>query len=91
MWSPEYTKQFKKDFKLCDKRGLPIRELETVMRTLMEGKSLSEKHRDHTLKGEYDGFGECHVRPDCLLIYLKVPQEHIIRFVRTGTHSDLFD
>jgi mRNA interferase YafQ len=91
MWTPEYTKQFKKDFKRCDKRGLPLGELETVMKTLMAGKTLPEKHRDHTLKGEYEGFGECHVKPVWLLIYLKVPEELVIRFVRTGSHSDLFD
>jgi mRNA interferase YafQ len=91
MWTPEYTKQFKKDFKRCDKRGLPLAELETVMKTLMAGKTLAERHRDHTLTGEYKGFGECHVRPDWLLIYLKVPEERVIRFVRTGTHSDLFE
>lgn len=91
MWAPEYTKQFKKDYKRCDKRGLPLAELEKVMRTLMEGKALAEKYRDHTLKGEYEGFGECHVRPDWLLIYLKVDSAQVIRFVRTGSHSDLFD
>jgi len=91
MWAPEYTKQFKKDFKRCDKRGLPISELETVMKFLIAGKALGEKQRDHTLKGEYEGFGECHIKPDWLLIYCKVPEERIIRFVRTGSHSDLFD
>ena len=30
-------------------------------------------------------------RPDWLLIYLKDPPSKILTFVRTGTHSDLFD
>ncbi|MBW8887811.1 MAG: type II toxin-antitoxin system YafQ family toxin [Fibrobacteres bacterium] len=91
MWAPEYTKQFKKDFKRCDKRGLPLGDLETVMKMPIAGKALAEKHRDHTLKGDYEGFGECHIKPDWLLINLRVPEERIIRFVRTGSHSDLFD
>ena len=91
MWTSEYTKQFKKDFKRCGKRSLPLHDLEAVMLTLIEGKALAEKYRDHILKGEYEGFGECHIKPDWLLIYLKVPEEQVIRFVRTGTHSDLFD
>ncbi len=69
MWNPEYTKQFKKDFKLCKKRGLPLLELEVIMKKLLQGLPLAEKHRDHVLKGEYNGFGECHIRPDWLLIY----------------------
>lgn len=91
MWIPEFTKQFKKDFKLCKKRGLPIPELESVMRALLSGHSLAEKYRDHLLKGEYKGFGECHIRPDWLLVYLKDPPKKVLTFVRTGSHTDLFD
>jgi mRNA interferase YafQ len=74
MWTPEFTKQFKKDYKLCQNRGLPASEIEAIMRRLLQGLPLAEKHRDHVLKGEYIGFGECHIRPDWLLIYLKTPQ-----------------
>ncbi len=91
MWTPEYTKQFKKDYKLCLKRGLPVPELEAIMKHLLLGLPLAEKHRDHILKGEYNGFGECHIRPDWLLIYLKSPPSKVLTFVRTGTHGDLFD
>ncbi len=91
MWTPEYTKQFKKDYKLCNKRGLPPREIEAVMKKLLQDLPLAAKHRDHVLKGEYEGFGECHIRPDWLLIYLKDEARKCLVFVRTGTHSDLFD
>ena len=29
-----------------------------------------EKYKDHALKGDWDGFRECHIQPDWLLIYL---------------------
>jgi mRNA interferase YafQ len=41
------------------------------------------------LSGARKNFRECHIEPDWLLIYLIVGDE--ITFVRTGTHSDLFD
>ncbi len=91
MWSPAYTKQFKKDYKRCQKRGLPASEMEAVMRTLLAGTPLAEKHRDHVLTGEYKGFGECHIRPDWLLVYLKNEAHKTLTFVRTGTHVDLFE
>jgi mRNA interferase YafQ len=91
MWIPEYTRQFKKDYKRCKKRGLPESEIETIMRLLLQGMPLAEKHRDHTLKGEYDGHGECHIRPDWLLIYFKDKARKALVFVRTGTHGDLFE
>lgn len=48
---------------------------------------------DHPLKGEWAGFRECHVGGDFLLIYEvddKAGKGGSIVFVRTGTHTDLF-
>ena len=91
MLNPEYSKQFKKDYKRAEKRGLKIEELKMVMRRLAYGEVLEAKYHDHVLQGKYKGFGECHVRPDLLLIYLKEEENKRIVFVRTGTHSDLFE
>ncbi|MCE1182830.1 MAG: type II toxin-antitoxin system YafQ family toxin [Rhodocyclales bacterium] len=44
---------------------------------------------DHPLKGDWATYRECHVGGDFLLIYQANEQQ--IVFVRTGTHSDLFD
>ena len=91
MLNPQYSKQFKKDYKRSEKRGFKTDEIKTVMRRLAIGEQLEPKFRDHVLKGEYEGFGECHIRPDWLLIYLKEENKGIIIFVRTGTHADLFE
>jgi len=51
---------------------------------------LDNKYRDHALRGEYQGFRECHIEPDWLLIY-RIENEALELFLfRTGTHSDLF-
>ena len=91
MWEAEYTKLFKKDYKRCKKRGLPLAGLEAVLGTLLEGKVLAERHRDHPLKGKYAHHRECHIQPDWLLVYQKDEARRILKLVRTGTHSDLFD
>ncbi len=91
MWEAEYTKQFKKDFKRCTKRGLPLASLQSILDFLLEGKPLAERHRDHPLKGDYVHHRECHIQPDWLLIYQKDDARRILKLVRTGTHSDLFD
>lgn len=85
-----YSSQFKKDYKLVKKRNLPINELTTVLNILCEEKPLPEKYKDHQLTGNWNGFRECHIRPDWLLIY-QIDQGKL-RLVaqRTGTHSDLF-
>jgi mRNA interferase YafQ len=91
MLAAEYTKQFKKDYKLAMKRNLPEDEIKRVMSKLIKEEPLEPRYRDHVLSGDYKGFGECHVRPDWLLIYLKNTRAKTITFVRTGSHSDLFD
>ena len=64
-------------------------KLKDVMVKLINEEPLDEKLRDHKLSGGYVNHRECYVEPDWLLIYRLVGNE--IHFVRTGTHSDLFD
>ena len=45
--------------------------LDKVITMLQNDIPLEEKYRDHELKGKYQGFKECHIQPDWLLIYLK--------------------
>jgi len=88
MLIPRRSSQFKRDFKLAMKRGLPISKIEKVMETLVTETPLEPKHKDHPLSGDYKGHRECHIEPDWLLIYaISYPD---IFFVRTGSHSDLF-
>lgn len=82
------TNQFKKDVKLCEKRGYTIQSLKDVMVELVSEIPLAEKYKDHILRGNYEGYRECHIEPDWLLIYKIVDRD--IYFTRTGTHSDLF-
>ncbi len=85
------TTRFRKDIKHCKKRGYNMDLLESVINILLEGKELDEKYRDHPLHGNYEGFNECHVLSDWLLIYAKNERELILTASRTGTHSDLFN
>lgn len=58
------------------------------MTILANGEKLDFKYRDHPLIGVYNGYRECHIENDWLLIY-KITDDIII-FERTGTHADLF-
>lgn len=84
------SNQFKKDLKLAKKRGYDIAKIKMVIEALANGDSLDAKHRDHFLSGDYDGFRECHIQPDWLLIYKIDNGELLLLLARTGTNSDLF-
>ncbi len=71
------TSQFKKDYKRARRRGLDMGELQAVLDRLCAEEPLDERHRDHALAGNYMGFRECRIRPDCLLIYA-IDQDKLI-------------
>jgi mRNA interferase YafQ len=84
------TSQFKKDYKKMVKRSMKMAELNDVIEILASGKELPLKNRDHVLTGNYNGFRECHIAPDWLLIYLVTDDTLVLTLTRTGSHSDLF-
>ncbi len=84
------TGQFRKDYKRVKKRGYDISLLEEVIDLLLNNQPLDERYRDHSLIGNYEGFRECHILSDWLLIYAVDKEQLILTASRTGTHSDLF-
>ena len=73
------------------KQGKDMDLLADVIDTLLAEKPLDKKYLDHPLSGNYDGFRECHVQSDWLLVYAIDQGQLVLTLSRTGTHSDLFD
>lgn len=90
MFNLKPTTQFKKDVKLCQKRGYNMDLLKEVLALLENGEELPSNYRDHPLSGIFKNCRECHILPDWLLIYEYSNDDLIIYLTRTGTHSDLF-
>lgn len=85
------TKRFRKGLKAAIKRGLDISLLNDVVEKLLHKVPLEIKNKDHALKGDWEGFRECHIQSDWLLIYLIEDDVLTLTLVATGTHADLFD
>lgn len=92
MLRPEFTSQFKKDYKRAVKRGLDPKKLEAVVTLLCNEQPLPPSCRDHVLTNSrnYKNVRECHIQPDWLLVYKILPERLLLRLIRTGTHGDLF-
>jgi mRNA interferase YafQ len=86
----KYHTLFKKDFKRIKKRGYDISRLEKIVELLANEVPLPEQFKDHNLSGNYNGFRECHIAPDWLLVYQVNNNELVLVLSRTGSHSDLF-
>lgn len=82
------SKAFERDVKRLRKRGKDTGRLRPVINALRLRQPLDPRHRDHALGGEWQGFRDCHVEPDWLLLY-RLDAESVY-LTRTGTHADLF-
>ncbi|WP_340608097.1 type II toxin-antitoxin system YafQ family toxin [Xenorhabdus bharatensis] len=91
MRTPEYTSQFRRDYKR-EKKGRHSAtldaDLQAVLSLLLADMPLEPRHRDHPLTGDMKGFRDCHVKPDLVLIYEK-PDKETLTLVRLGSHSEL--
>ncbi len=83
------TSQFKRDVRRAHEAGLCTQgELQKVIDMLRADTPLPPHLKNHPLKGEWKPSWDCHVNPDLLLIYTKVPGELHLR--RLASHSELF-
>ncbi len=90
MYQIKTTRHFEKDFKRCQKRGLPLEQLRIVMKLLEEEGALPAQYHPHKLVGDYRGKWECHIMPNWILIWEQNDNELIMLMLNTGSHSDIF-
>ena len=88
MLSVVYRNKFKKNLDQMIRRGKNPEKIKLVIIALVNGQSLDPKQRDHALTGNFNGFRDCHIEPDWLLIYRI--ESNTLYLERTGSHSDLF-
>ena len=87
----ERTGQFKRYYKR-EAQGSPRKTLESafidVVTRLANDQVLAEKHRDHSLTGDWKDHRNCHIKSDLVLIYRKTNTD-VLQLVRLGSHSEL--
>lgn len=65
---------------------------EVMMLLIANDGSFSAEWKDHKLNGKFNGFRECHIKGDLLLVYQIRQKAHceLAVFHRIGTHSEIF-
>ncbi len=88
------TKDFDKDWDHLDASGRHdmhrIKEAISIL-AINEG-PMPPEWRDHELTGKFEGFRECHVKGDLLLVYqiIEGSKFETLMIMRACTHSELF-
>lgn len=90
MYRLRYSSQFRKDIKLCQRKGLDLSVMQRVISILVRDGKLPKEYRPHILHVNRQGQWECHIKSDCLLVWEQNDEELTLLMVNTGTHSDLF-
>jgi len=91
MYSIKFTGEFKRDMRLCKKRGYDMELIREAIRILSVDGKLPKEYLPHQLHGDRKGQWECHIQPNWLLIWEQHDKELILVMLNTGTHSDLFE
>ena len=83
----QQTKTFKKCLKKYKYNKTVITELKKVTELLINEKQLPNKYHDHELKRNYKGVRELHLKPNDLLLYVKIEKEKIM-LMTLGNHAN---
>nr|WP_288120439.1 type II toxin-antitoxin system YafQ family toxin [Thiomonas sp.] len=90
----DYTKEFLKDWRRLSHSGrYNMNGLKEAMLLLIANDGpLPAEWLDHSLSGDWDGYRECHIGGDFLLIYKldDTGKQGLVVFIRSGTHAELF-
>ena len=85
-----FTNQFKKDYKLAQKRGYDLSEFQEIVDKLRNREPLDPKYKDHPLSNNWKNHRDFHLHPDVVVIYCIKNNNLILEMVRMESHSDLF-
>ncbi|MCL1948014.1 MAG: type II toxin-antitoxin system YafQ family toxin [Chitinivibrionia bacterium] len=75
-------------WKTLSRKHYDYNELDKAIKYFEKGEQLPRKYKDHSLSGDLQGYRECHIRDNWLLIYSVNEREIILE--RTGNHDDLY-
>jgi mRNA interferase YafQ len=89
-YSVDVTNSFKKDFVDCYLRGLDTNLLVKAVEILATEGILPQEYKAHSLHGNYQGFMECHIQFDWLLVWKQEDNHLTLLLTNTGTHSYIF-
>ena len=87
------SSKYKKELKAALKnKTFHVEVLTEVVEKLRQDVPLEPKYKDHPLKGYYEGYRDCHIHPDWILVYDKTDTNElkILELIRLNSHSKLF-
>ena len=92
MYTVIRAKKFEKAIEKMERYGINKKvfdDINFVVKELAFGRALESNYRDHKLNGEWEGYRDCHIRGDLILIYKIEKDILILSLINLGTHNQL--
>ncbi|MBR1657813.1 MAG: type II toxin-antitoxin system YafQ family toxin [Synergistaceae bacterium] len=86
LYKHDFKREYKGIYRILLKEG---GELDYIVKALANDIPLPPKYKDHSLRHNWEGSRECHIKPDFLLVYT-LEGEDLLILERLGTHSEIF-
>ena len=83
------TSTYRKQLKKYKHNKNVLDELFKIVEILVNEKPIPIKYKNHKLSGNYSNVMELHLKPDDLLLYIKIDNKNIT-LIGIGSHADLF-
>jgi mRNA interferase YafQ len=87
-WTSKFKRDYKRESKTHGQTELDGM-LDACFDFLLFDLPLPSQYKDHILTGRWNNHRECHLKPDLLLIYLKL-NDDALTLSRLGSHSELY-
>ena len=84
----DFSNRYKTQHKKLSKQD--ALKVDEIIKRLANGESLEPKYHDHALLGEYQGYRECHIKPNLLLIYRIYDNILTLYLTQVGSRRKLF-
>lgn len=62
-----------------------------MLEKLRLGEQLEERYQNHKLSGVFEGYHECHIKGNLLLVYHIDPDVDTVTIFDLGSHSEMFE
>ena len=90
MYTIKPTAEFKRDYRRAQQKGLDMGPLNAVITALAAGETLPAECRDRPLSGDMQGYRECQVQPNRLLVYYIEGEMLVLTLLRTGSREEVY-
>ncbi|MYC35198.1 MAG: type II toxin-antitoxin system YafQ family toxin [Chloroflexi bacterium] len=91
MRTTNLRRSFRRDYRR-EMRGRHRATLEDNLQRVLDlpstDQTLPLRHRDHAMTGNWEGYRNCYIRFDLVLLYRKIGND-ILELARLGSHSEL--